>query len=123
MEYGGVGTGIHLAASRRAEIVIGANYAISGSASEHLFASQNSMIAANGRTVTLSGSPVFSTAYAYAFRQAGIAVNGSTFSGSTGSGSIRYKLAVAGMIDTNGGGAGYLPGDTAGSNDGTGVYN
>ena len=47
---------------------------------------------------------------------------GNTFSGATGAGSLRYKIVGIGLIDTGGGGATYLPGDTAGTNDGTGVY-
>jgi len=123
MEYGAMGTGTHLSASRRSGLVIGANYTISGNAANHLLASQNSSINANGRTVTLTGAPVFSTAYANVLRQSGIAIQGSTFSGSAGASSKRYALATMGLIDTSSGGSTYLPGDTAGTNDGTGVYN
>jgi hypothetical protein len=49
-------------------------------------------------------------------------VNGMTFSGTTGSGSKRYALLIGGLIETGGAGASYLPGDTAGTRDGTGIY-
>jgi hypothetical protein len=49
-------------------------------------------------------------------------LNGNTFSGATGASSKRYAVASLSLLDTGGGGASYLPGDTAGTNDGTGVY-
>jgi Protein of unknown function (DUF2793) len=122
MEYGSVGGGSHFVVRRHSIIVVGADYKISGSALSHFRLAQNAIFVSNGRTVTLSGSPVFSGGFGYAQRQAGAVVNGMTFSGSTGSSSLRYGLLTMGMIDTGGGGASYLPGDTAGTNDGTGVY-
>ena len=52
--------------------------------------------------------------------QGQVICNGCTFSGSTGSTSLRYALKTLGLIDTVGGGASYLPGDTAGTTDGNG---
>jgi hypothetical protein len=122
MEFGNVGTGSHLFSARGSGIYVNANYTISGNAGQHWNANTNSRIFCTSRTVTLSGSPVFSNGFARALRQGQIVCGGSTFSGSTGASSLRYALLTQSLIDTSGGGATYLPGDTAGSNDGTGVY-
>ncbi len=65
-----------------------------------------------GQTVTLAGTPAFSLAYAFASDTSLISVSSVTFSGSaTGT---RYNVSANGVIDTAGGGATYLPGNSAG---------
>lgn len=88
-------------------------YKISAASQFHFSAGQNSVIRLEGITITLTGTPTFSTAFGNA-SFGGVAVVGSvTFSGSaTGP---RYAIVSNGVINTNGAGATYLPGDTAGT--------
>ncbi len=104
-------------------ISINANYTISGgvTSGSHWTGQQNGAIDATGLTITLTGTPAFSVAFAYA-DGAYLDVYGNTFSGSaTGS---RYSALNCGVINTNGGGATYLPGNSSGSgtNPGTSPY-
>lgn len=63
-------------------------------------------------TITITGTPAFS-AYAGAYFGGILLANGCTFSGSaTGS---RYSVSSNAVIFTNGAGANYFPGDSAGS--------
>jgi hypothetical protein len=121
MEYAGSGT--HLLAQRFSSIYVNADYTISSNCSSHWKVSTNGSIVAAGRTITLSGSPVFSAGFANCARQSRIICGTNTFSGSSGSSSLRYAITTMGLIDTSGGGATYLPGDTSGTNDGSGLYN
>lgn len=123
MEFGTAGTQFHCSAVRGATIAISADYTISGNAARHWNVANSARISCGSRTITLSGSPVFSGGFAGATRQGQIICAGDTFSGGTGSSSLRYNAATQGLIDTSGAGSTYLPGDTAGTNDGTGVYN
>lgn len=120
MEYGSCPSG-HLVAQRYSSIYQNADSIISGNAANHWLASTNGAIVANSKTTTLSGSPVFSGGFAKAQRQSRIVSSGMTFSGSTGTSSPRYALLTMGLLDTSGSGTSYFPGDTAGTNDGTGV--
>jgi hypothetical protein len=97
-----------------------ASYTISGSAASHMIAVEQGGIRVNGGTVTITGTPSFSSGYASASLGAHIFVVSASFSGSaTGP---RYAVATGGIVATNGAGATYLPGNSAGTNDGTGVY-
>ncbi|MGH9808981.1 MAG: hypothetical protein ACRD9W_17310, partial [Terriglobia bacterium] len=122
MEYGSAAAA-HIAVFQGGTFIVSANYTISGSAPQHLSSATTSSIIYNGRTVTLTGSPVFASGFASAARMGQIISSGCTFSGSTGSSSKRYAVATLSLIDTSGAGASYFPGDTAGTTDGTGVYN
>jgi hypothetical protein len=71
-------------------------------------------------TLTLTGTPNFSVAFADV-SGGELQCYGMTFSGSaTG---IRYSVGNYGIIITNGGGASYLPGSTAGTQAVNGTYN
>lgn len=75
----------------------------------------------DGITVTLSGTPAFSVAFATASRAGVVQVNANTYSGSaTGT---RYAASTNGVIFTNtGGSATYLPGNGAGTTATGGQY-
>ena len=64
MEYGSA-TGSHISAVRQSTIIISANYAISGGAAQHYYIGNDSVVfwSING-TVTISGTPAFSAAFA-----------------------------------------------------------
>ena len=109
----------HADAELNAHIIFDSNYAISGAAAVHWNAVTNGIIQVIGHTITLSGTPAFSAAFAWVsggFVYAPI----NTFSGSaTGS---RYSVQLNGIISTAGGGANYLPGNSAGSTATGGQY-
>ena len=99
-----------------------ASYAISGGAGIHVFASNPGavVIYTAGTTVTLTGTPVFSSEFALAQFFGFINIAGQTFSGSaTGT---RFSATVNGLINTNSAGLTYLPGSVAGSSATQGQY-
>jgi len=73
-------------------------------------------------SVTLSGTPAFSSSYAYAGSGAVLQLHATTFSGSaTGP---RYTATALGVVFVGGAGASYLPGNAAGTgtSPGTSLY-
>jgi hypothetical protein len=89
------------------------NYSISGGAPWHWFGDSNSTISSDADTITLSGTPAFSTAFAFANGGAMLKVDANTFSGSaTGK---RYQVQNNAVIFVNGAGTSYLPGNSAGT--------
>lgn len=95
------------------------NYTISGGAQAHLSANSGGINQTVSRTVTLTGTPNFSIAYAWMGTPAYIEDYSNTFSGSaTGK---RYSNSALSLINTNGGGANYLPGNVAGDTPTTGA--
>lgn len=112
MEYG-AGAQAHLACSRNAGLVINANYTVSGSCSRHFDMSQCGNVYTIGNTVTISGSPNWSDAFAKA-QLLGMITNTSTYSGGTPTGK-RYDATGNSVIWVNGGGTSVFPGDTAGT--------
>lgn len=97
------------------------NYAVSGGGTRHAYAQQGGQINTFNRTVTITGTPNFTVAWAMAERQGGLTISGMTFNGSaTGT---RYRAQFLGLIYTNGAANNYLPGNSAGTADGaTGGY-
>lgn len=117
----GTSAGTHLRAEQGASLVAIGNYSISGGATYHMTAGLHSRINSSGRTVTTSSTPAFSIAYAGSNRLSYVLANGMTFTGTGATGS-RYVAISGGFIDTNGGGASYFPGSTAGSTSTGGTY-
>jgi len=109
-----VGAGAYLASS-------GASYTISGSANTHLTAVLGGVAEMSFMgTVTLSGTPAFSTAFAEAGQLGVISIYSITYSGSaTGP---RYTSTENSLIKTFGGGASFFPGNSAGSTATGGLY-
>jgi hypothetical protein len=114
--FGAAAGGYHVQATAPgAYISLNANYSITGDAIIHLLAaSPGSQIFVSTITVTLTGTPAFSVAYAYATRLGAISAAGITFTddGATGT---TYYIDTGGIIYTAGGGASYFPGDVNGS--------
>lgn len=100
----------------------GMSYTISGGAAVHWQAQTAGNITIEEATVTLSGTPVFSAAFAQVVDGGTIDCAANTFSG-TASGS-RYNATNCGVINTNAAGTTYLPGSTSGTgtNPGTSPY-
>jgi hypothetical protein len=113
ISFGAASTGHISARNVGASISALSNYTIAGSAPYHWMADEpGSVVAAYARTVTLTGTPNFSGAFAY-FAYGGKAIVGAmTFTG--GATGTRYSVSSQGGIFTNGGGATYLPGNAAG---------
>jgi len=110
----------HISVSIQAIAVASGPTTISGNANIHWFVNAGGHIQNAGRTITLSGTPAFAQAFAWALRHGRMVINGNTFSGSaTGT---RYFADTLALIDTAGGGASYLPGNAAGSTSGGAVY-
>ena len=109
MEYGTC-TLDHFSAIQAA-VNIRADYTISGGCRYHWDASQFSNLQCQSRTITITGTPAWTTGFATCI-DSFILCNLNTFSGSaTG---VRYRASFNGVINTSGGGASYLPGSSAG---------
>jgi hypothetical protein len=100
------------------------NYLISGGAVYHYAAVQGGVVRVAGRIVTISSTPAFSGAFAYASSVSAIRAHAMTFAG-TGATGPRYLVDLASAIRTAGGGANYFPGNAAGTADAAsyGAYN
>ena len=96
-----------------AKIEASGSYTITGNAVIHWLANAQGLIVVAGKTVTLSGTPAFSAAFAYATRLSQIQGYANTFSG-TATGT-RYLVDGNSLIFTNGAGASAYPGNSAGS--------
>lgn len=111
----------HLFAERMGRITISANYTINGNAVTHIVAQDMGMVRTAGLTITLTGTPAFSSAFANVLRSGALITHANTYSGSaTGT---RYSATSLGNIFVSGGGATYLPGNAGGSTGSGGQYN
>lgn len=116
----GAADGFHMYADLCGHIVLTGDYAISGGAAAHAVAdSTGSIIRTAGTTVTMTNTPAFAKAFAFAQRCGLVQANGMTFVGSAVG--PRFWAATNAVIDT-GGGADYLPGDKAGKTASGGQY-
>lgn len=97
------------------------NYSITGNAARHINATDNGLFTRDvAITVTITGTPAFSSEFAGCSRNGTITISAFTFSGSaTGK---RYNSIENGCISTGGGGANYLPGNSAGTTTADGEY-
>jgi len=103
----------HLSVGDGAFLSKSSDYEISGDAICHISAADNAIVSYSGGTITLTGTPDFSTAFVQASSAASMGLTNSiTFSGS-GTGK-RYKVFRNAIINSGGGGETYLPGDVAG---------
>jgi len=113
MEFGACSGRQMLLAAPGAYLEALAAYTISGGAAYHMDVQYHAFMRNDVKTITLSGTPAFSTAFCAASNGGGILASVLTFSGSaTGP---RYLSATAGHINTGGGGANYFPGNAAGT--------
>jgi len=118
--FGSMGVGSHMVANNGGAITGQANYSITGGSSTHIEAAAGGSISLVGLIISLTGTPAFSTDFAFSTSTGSIAAGGNTFAGSaTGQ---RYSATLNGVINTNGGGASYFPGNSAGSTATGGQY-
>lgn len=108
----GAGGIVHILSESAGKIFATGNYTVAGGSGQHWVSRTNSYIETATRTLTLSGTPHFSTSFAAVY-DGTIFCDDMTFSGSaTGQ---RYICGLNGVIFTGVAGPNYLPGDTAGS--------
>lgn len=118
----GTSANYHIVIADGGHAVLNSNYTVSGSCLAHFFAqTTGAIIGGSTTTVTISGSPAWTTAFAYARLCGVMDVPSISFSGGTPTGP-RYSAVLNGAINTSGGGASYFPGGTAGSTATGGQY-
>ena len=121
MDFGAC-TNFHMTVETAGKIIcVNQSYNITGGGQYHIVASsQGSVAVAGSATITITGTPAFSVYFASVDRNACVEIYGVTFSGSaTGA---RYLALRGGGMFVNGGGATYLPGNSAGSATSPGWY-
>ncbi|TJV70352.1 MAG: hypothetical protein E5X76_20165 [Mesorhizobium sp.] len=119
VEFGACATA-HVDAEQFAVVTFLSNYTISGGSTRHWFVTTGALIQCVSLTITLTGTPAFSSAFLIASRDGGALISGNTFTGSaTGS---RYSVTYTAWADVAGAGATYLPGNAAGSTSSGGTY-
>ncbi len=89
------------------------SYTISGSAAAHISVGPGGLVNTVNASIGIINSPTFSTAFAVAELSGVIQAPSTIFTG-TASGP-RYYAVSGGQINTNGGGANYFPGSSAGT--------
>ncbi len=119
LEFGTCVASHILAAAPGAFLSMLANYTISGGSIYHLNAQFGAYIRATGITVTLTGTPAVSIAYANASNMGAMLCSGSFSGSATGP---RYTALQGGGINTGGGGASFFPGSSAGTATSPGWY-
>lgn len=113
--------GAYTASCGGAQLFISTGQTITGGMSCFLQTNYGGLILVYGITVTLTGTPAFSWVTVSSNTFGFIDVGSVTFSGSaTGT---RYSATYNGGINTNGGGASFIPGNSAGSTATNGWYN
>jgi len=115
------GTGItqQLRADDGGKITCTGNYTVAGGAASHVTAVAG-IVRIQACTVTVTGTPAFSTAYVDIQYGSVAIMNGVTYSGlATGS---RYVVAMNGVCFVGGAGVNYFPGDVAGTTATGGQY-
>ncbi|AZO77703.1 MULTISPECIES: hypothetical protein [unclassified Bosea (in: a-proteobacteria)] len=109
----------HLNAANGGFIQATGSYAIVGGAQFHAVGSSGSIVSVGNVTVTLTGTPAFSAAFAYT-QQGRVEFIGTLYGGgATGS---RYNASENGVISTNGAGISALPGNAVGTLSSGGQY-
>jgi hypothetical protein len=120
MDYGAIaGSAMHVLFPGAYLRCVG-NYSISGDCQRHWNMEYNSFLRCTGYTITLTGTPNFSVAFADADLNAGMNIGGNTFTGS-GTGK-RYEVTLNSSMNVSGGGATYLPGNASGTTATGGEY-
>ncbi|MBR8426977.1 beta strand repeat-containing protein [Burkholderia cenocepacia] len=120
----GFSAGSHFLANADGVMNINANYAIAnngGAGSHYNVANAGILSIASGITVTVGTGVGITLAFAAANGLSQITTSGVTYSGSAVTGT-RYISNTNSVISTNGGGANYFPGSTAGSTSTGGQY-
>ncbi|MDB5531525.1 MAG: hypothetical protein JWR51_4628 [Devosia sp.] len=116
----GVSAGYHIFAGHSAFIIATGGYRVTGNAQFHLITQTAGQIAIHGQTVTTPGALTF-TIFLLAQLGGQIFVASCVFAGTAISGQ-RYNAQTNGIIDAGGGGANFVPGNSAGGTSTGGQY-
>ena len=110
----GTGNTAHINAhTTGARAICLANYSIIGAAAIHWYGERGGYIECPSVTITITGTPAFAGAFAFADNSGLVYANGNTFTGSaTGT---RYFAQNLGNINTNSGSTTFFPGNAAGT--------
>lgn len=112
--------GSHMLISHGGTVDVEGNYTIAGSAICHWQMDGCGSLRMFSRTVTLTGTPAWTNAFAQLLNNASVYIAGNTFSGAaTGA---RYAVFFNSSLNTNGAGINHLPGNAAGSTATGGQY-
>jgi hypothetical protein len=110
----------HLYAQNGGIIDVINNYTVLAAATYHIVAEKTGTVNNVGRSHTVSGTPAFAGAFAFAQHLGLIQALSTTFTGSaTGT---RYAITTNSVINTGGGGANFFPGNVAGTTATGGQY-
>lgn len=118
----GATSGNHMNVAAQSTIVFSGNYTVSGGANVHWGINNGGQINASGRTVTIS-TPVTINYWAYMYNVGVANVDAMTFTNKANVTGTRYNVTTNACLQTNGGGASYVPGTIAGSTGTGGQYN
>jgi hypothetical protein len=111
---------MHVYAEGGARVFLSSDYSITGGAGGHWYAFGGASIEGNVITCTLSGTPAFALQFFGATNTGILRAAINTYSGAaTGK---RYDVKMNAVIDVNGAGASYLPGNAAGTSATGGQY-
>ena len=103
------------------QIIMFNNYSIVGAAQVHVLADAGGSISATGLTINITGTPAYSVSYANAGAVgSSILYYSNTFTG-TGATGTRFIVQQGALVNSNGGGANYFPGNAAGAGTNFGV--
>ena len=112
------GNGVN--ADTQGRIDLNSNYSISRGSGNHWIGGYGGTVACIGRTITITGTPAFGTAFANATTVGLVVAVSNTFSGSaTGK---RYSAVANGVVQTFGASSTAFPGDVAGTTATGGLY-
>ena len=112
-----------IAAFSGAAITGSSNFAVSGGAQSMIVVGGGGgVVNVGGLTVTFSNSPAYSTATVSVTTLGNASVFGMTFTNGATVTGVRYSVIANGVLFTNGGGANYIPGNSAGSAASGGQY-
>jgi hypothetical protein len=111
VRFGAAASG-HIVSDSGGLVLLNNSYSIVGSAPFHILCFSGGHVESLSVTVTITGTPAFSTAYAQVYRGGSATLASNTYSGSaTG---VRFIVASGGSIMTSDAGLTALPGNAAG---------
>lgn len=116
----GTSTNFHASTGTRGNLYTHGNYSIVGNATVHWRIGFFGMLYTVGATITMVGTPAFSSVFAQVYSSGQINCASMTFSGSVSG--KRYDCSLRGYINTGGAGTTYLPGTVAGTTATDGQY-
>lgn len=120
IDFGACAAGDHIFVATRGYIAANGNYTISGGALTHINIHPHGTGLWQNNTVTITGTPAFSSAFAAVDSVSVLYIRLMTFNGSaTGP---RYIVQGNSVVDTSGGGSSYLPGSSVGTTATGGQY-